>query len=144
SVEPPDPSQLLALASEAAHAAGEHLRERFAAGGKLGVSSKSTPTDLVSEADLASQKTIRELISKARPEDGFLGEEEGADSAGTSGLQWVVDPLDGTINFVYAIPVWCVSVAVRDGEGSLAGVIHCPLNGARFSGIRGWAPPLRG
>lgn len=143
-MEPPDPSQLLALASEAAHAAGEQLRERFETGGKLGVSSKSTPTDLVSEADLASQKTIRELISKARPEDGFLGEEEGADSAGTSGLQWVVDPLDGTINFVYAIPLWCVSVAVRDGEGSLAGAIHCPLNGETFTGIRGGAPLLNG
>jgi myo-inositol-1(or 4)-monophosphatase len=143
-VEPSDPSELLALASEAAHAAGEQLRERFEAGGKLGVSTKSTPTDLVSEADLASQKSIRELISKARPEDGFLGEEEGADSTGTSGLQWVVDPLDGTINFVYAIPLWCVSVAVRDGEGSLAGVIHCPLSGETFTAIRGGAPLLNG
>jgi len=75
-----DPTQLLALASEAARVGGELLRERFEAGGKLGVSSKSTPTDLVSEADLASQRAIRELLWAARPDDGFLGEEEGADS----------------------------------------------------------------
>ena len=112
-----EPAQLLALASQAARAAGELLRERFEAGGKLGVSAKSSPTDLVSEADLASQQVIRELIGAARPDDGFLGEEEGADDAGTSGLQWVVDPLDGTINFVFGIPLWCVSIAVRDARG---------------------------
>jgi myo-inositol-1(or 4)-monophosphatase len=136
-VESAEPRQLLALASQAAKAAGELLRERFEAGGRLGVSSKSTPTDLVSEADLASQKAIRELILVRRAEDGFLGEEEGADSAGTSGLQWVVDPLDGTINFVFGIPLWCVSVAVRDDAGMLVGVIDAPMQGETFTAIRG-------
>jgi len=137
------PQELLALAGEAARAAGQLLRERFEAGGRLGVSSKSTPTDLVSEADLASQKLIRTMISGERPDDGFLGEEEGAHSVGTSGLQWVVDPLDGTINYVYGIPLWCVSVAVRDATGTLAGVIECPLAGETFTAIRGGGPPLR-
>jgi myo-inositol-1(or 4)-monophosphatase len=137
-----DPTELLALASEAARVGGELLRERFEAGGKLGVSSKSTPTDLVSEADLASQRAIRELLWTARPDDGFLGEEEGADSAGTSGLQWVVDPLDGTINFFYGLPLWCVSVAVRDADSVVAGVIHVPMAGETFTALRGGGPPL--
>jgi myo-inositol-1(or 4)-monophosphatase len=143
-VESAEPAQLLALASQAARAAGDLLRERFEAGGKLGVSAKSSPTDLVSEADLASQQAIRELIGAARPDDGFLGEEEGADDAGTSGLQWVVDPLDGTINFVFGIPLWCVSIAVRDAVGSIVGVIHCPLVDETFTAIRGGGRPLLG
>ena len=144
-MEGADRQQLLAIASEAAQAAGALLSERFEAGGKLGVSSKSTPTDLVSEADLASQRAIRELISARRPDDSFLAEEEGADTAGTTGLQWVVDPLDGTINFVFGIPLWCVSIAVRDADATLAGVIHCPLVGETFTAVRGDdAPQLNG
>ena len=114
---------LLALASEAALAAGDLLLARFQAGPEREISAKSTPTDLVSEADLASQRAIRELIGARRPDDGFLGEEDGADVAGSSGLQWVVDPLDGTINFLFGIPQWCVSVAVKDAQGAVAGVI---------------------
>jgi myo-inositol-1(or 4)-monophosphatase len=132
-VEGTDPNELLELAIEAACAAGVLLAERFKAGGEHDVSSKSTPTDLVSEADVASQRAIRELIGARRPEDGFLAEEEGTDSAGSSSLQWVVDPLDGTINFLFGIPLWCVSVAVRDAHGTLAGVVHDPLAGETFN-----------
>jgi myo-inositol-1(or 4)-monophosphatase len=143
-VEGTDPNELLELAIEAASAAGVLLAERFRAGGEHGVTSKSTPTDLVSEADVASQRAIRELIGARRPDDGFLAEEEGSDIAGSSSLQWVVDPLDGTINFLFGIPLWCVSVAVRDANGTLAGVVHDPLSGETFSALRGGRPQRNG
>jgi myo-inositol-1(or 4)-monophosphatase len=139
-----DSNELLELAIEAACAAGTLLAERFHAGGEHGVSSKSTPTDLVSEADVASQRAIHELIRARRPDDGFLAEEEGTDTAGSSRLQWVVDPLDGTINFLFGIPLWCVSVAVRDVDGTLAGVVHDPLAGETFSAVRGGPPQRNG
>ncbi|GAC1440375.1 MAG: inositol monophosphatase family protein [Solirubrobacteraceae bacterium] len=131
------PDELLAIACEAATHAGALLRERFAAGTERVLTTKTTPTDLVSEADLASQQAIRELLGRRRPEDGFLGEEEEADSAGSSGLRWVVDPLDGTVNFLFGIPQWCVSVAVEDGAGMLAGAICDPLRGELWTATRG-------
>ena len=137
-----DPHGLLALAGEAARAAGALLLERFEAGRERRIASKSTPTDPVSEADLASQRTIRAILARRRPDDGFLGEEEGADELGASGLQWVVDPLDGTVNFLYGIPQWAVSVAVRDADGALAGVVHDPAGRETFSAVRG-APAQR-
>ena len=100
--------------------AGGLLLERVRAGHEREVSSKSTPTDLVSEADLASERAIRTLLAKRWPADGFVGEEGGSED-GTSGLEWVVDPLDGTVNFLFGIPQWCVSVAVRDGAGDAGG-----------------------
>lgn len=127
---------LLALACEAARAAGVMLLERFGEDRAEGVRSKSTPTDLVSEADLASEREIRRLLAGARPEDGFLGE-EGDDRPGRSGLRWVVDPLDGTINFLFGIPQWSVSVAVEDAAGTLAGVIYDPCRDELFEAVRG-------
>jgi myo-inositol-1(or 4)-monophosphatase len=126
---------LLEVAVEAATMAGALLAERAEAGREREVSSKSTPTDLVSEADTASERAIRELLERRRPDDGFLGEESGSES-GTSGLEWVVDPLDGTINFLFGIPQWCVSVAVRDERGTLAGAVLDPNRGELFTAIR--------
>jgi myo-inositol-1(or 4)-monophosphatase len=140
---PAPPHELLEVAVQAARMAGRLLLERFQAGPEREVSSKSTPTDLVSEADLASERAIRELLAELRPEDGFLGE-EGEDVAGSSGLRWVVDPLDGTVNFLFGIPQWCVSVAVQDGEGSLAGAIYDPCRDELFAGVRGGTPTLEG
>ena len=74
--------------------------------------SKCTPTDLVSEADVATERAIRERLIAARPDDAIMGE-EGDDRPGTSGLRWVVDPLDGTVNYLFGIPQWCVSIAVE-------------------------------
>ena len=107
------------------------------------MSSKSTPTDLVSEADLASERAIRELLARRRPDDGFVGEEGGREE-GSSGLSWVVDPLDGTINFLFGIPQWCVSVAVRDGAGTLAGAVYDPNRDELFSATQGRSPDARG
>lgn len=129
------PAQLVALACETARMAGELLLERARRGAEQRVSAKSTPTDLVSEADLASERAIRELLGERRPHDGFIGEEGGGEP-GSSGLRWVVDPLDGTINFLFGIPQWCVSVAVEDEAGAVAGAVYDPNRGELFSATR--------
>jgi myo-inositol-1(or 4)-monophosphatase len=131
-----DAGELLELAVEAARMAGSLLAERARHGAEREVASKSTPTDLVSEADLASQRAIRALLRERRPDDGFLGEEEGGSEEGRSGLSWVVDPLDGTVNFLFGIPQWCVSVAVRDRQGTLAGAVYDPNREELFSATR--------
>ncbi len=137
-----DPGGLLAVAIEAARTGGALLVERRRHGAEREVASKSTPTDLVSEADLSSQRAIRELLATRRPEDGFVGEEEGAHQQGSSGLSWVVDPLDGTVNFVFGIPQWSVSVAVRDAHGTVAGVVYDPNRDELFTASRDRPPTL--
>jgi myo-inositol-1(or 4)-monophosphatase len=127
--------ELLALAAEAARLAGGLLLERAERGAERDVASKSSPTDLVSEADLAAQRAIRELLSARRPKDGFLGE-EGGDEAGASGLRWIVDPLDGTVNYLLGIPQWSVSVAVADEAGTLAGAVYDPNRKELFTAGR--------
>jgi myo-inositol-1(or 4)-monophosphatase len=135
---------LLEVAVDAARMAGALLSERVRHGAEREVSSKSTPTDLVSEADVVSEQAIRELLAERRPEDGFVGEEEGATQQGSSGLGWVVDPLDGTVNFVFGIPQWSVSVAVRDGEGTVAGAVYDPNRDELFAATRSGRPTLTG
>ncbi|HEX4188683.1 MAG TPA: inositol monophosphatase family protein [Solirubrobacteraceae bacterium] len=130
-----DAEALLRVAVEAARTGGSLLRERAQRGAERQVESKSTPTDLVSEADLASERAIRELLAARRPQDGFLGE-EGGSSAGESGLSWIVDPLDGTVNFLFGIPQWCVSVAARDEAGTLAGAVYDPNREELFTATR--------
>jgi len=133
-------AELLALAEQAARAAGELLRERFEAGGERATGSKSTPTDLVSAADLAAEQAIRDIITTARPNDAILGEEGGETQEG-AGLRWIVDPLDGTVNFLFGVPQWCVSVAVHDEAGGVAGVVYDPLREELFAGARGGGLP---
>ncbi|HXW58368.1 MAG TPA: inositol monophosphatase family protein [Solirubrobacteraceae bacterium] len=132
-----DEDELLAVASEAVRVAGELLVARAARGRERDVAAKTTPTDPVSEADHASERAIRELLARRRPEDGFVGEEGGGEQPGASGLTWVVDPLDGTANFVFGIPQWCVSVAVRDRGGTtLAGAVYDPNRQELFTASR--------
>jgi myo-inositol-1(or 4)-monophosphatase len=133
-------TELRVIAAEAARAAGELLLERFLAGGERATGSKSTPTDVVSEADVAAERAIRELIANRRPGDAILGEEGGETQEG-EGLRWVVDPLDGTVNFLYGLPQWCVSVAVHDDGGGVAGVVFDPLRDELFAAERGGGPP---
>jgi myo-inositol-1(or 4)-monophosphatase len=128
-------AELLDVAVAAARAAGEILLDRYAHGAH-GVATKSSPTDLVSEADLSAERAIRELLTARRPDDAILGE-EGDDVAGTSGLRWVVDPLDGTVNYLFGIPQWSVSVAC---EGRV-GVILDPVRDELFS-VRAGEPAL--
>ncbi|MFL5780953.1 MAG: inositol monophosphatase family protein [Thermoleophilaceae bacterium] len=125
----------LELAELAARTAGELLLERFGAPA-AGLGRKSSATDMVSDADRAAEDAIAALLARERPDDGLLSE-EGAAASGSSGRRWVVDPLDGTTNYLYGFPVWAVSVAVEDSGGALAGAV---LDGARaelFSTSRG-------
>ncbi|HWK27268.1 MAG TPA: inositol monophosphatase family protein [Solirubrobacter sp.] len=134
--------ELRALAESVAREAGALLREAYR-GPELRVSAKSTPTDLVSEADHNAERLIRDRITAVRPDDGILGE-EGGDLAGSSGVRWVVDPLDGTVNFLFGIPQWAVSIAAEDPEGTLVGVVYDPLRDELFSAARGGRPTLDG
>jgi myo-inositol-1(or 4)-monophosphatase len=137
--------ELLALATEVAHEAGAGLRDAFGrlADGGLSISAKSTPTDLVSEADVATERLIRARLESARPDDAILGE-EGDDRPGTSGLRWVVDPLDGTVNFLFGIPQWCVSIACEDADGALAGVVFDAMRGETWAATRDGSAMLDG
>ncbi len=125
----------LELAERAARAAGEVLLS-FYGRPPEGVSSKSSATDLVSDADREAERTIRELLEAERPEDGLVAE-EGSRAHAASGRRWVVDPLDGTINFLYDFPAWGVSVALEDAAGTAVGVVHSPISGETFSAVRG-------
>jgi len=128
------PQGLREIAEAVAREAGRQLREAFA-GPRVNVTAKSSPTDLVSEADHAAERLIRERLASARPGDGFLGE-EGGDEQGTSGVRWIVDPLDGTINFLFGIPQWGVSIACEDGDGTIAGVVYDPMRDELWSAER--------
>ncbi len=138
-----DPEALLAVAVAAARVAGSLLRERFLDGTAGRISSKTSPTDLVSEADLASERAIGEVLARERPDDGLLAE-EGGELTGSSGLRWVVDPLDGTVNFLFGLPHWCVSVAVEDSTGTVAGVIFDPNRDELFTARRDGPALLNG
>ncbi len=97
---------------------------------------KSSATDLVSDADRAAERAITELLGAERPDDGVLAE-EGAHADASSGRRWLVDPLDGTTNFLYGFPIWCVSVALEDEGGGLVGVVHDPNRDETFRAARG-------
>jgi myo-inositol-1(or 4)-monophosphatase len=122
--------------------AGELLLERYV-GPAQGVEAKSTATDLVSDADRVSEEAVKELLAAERPEDGLLAE-EGSASESASGRRWVIDPLDGTINYLYRLPAWCVSVALEDSEGSAVAVVHDPLRDETFTAERGQGARLNG
>jgi myo-inositol-1(or 4)-monophosphatase len=136
------PHALLDLAARASQLAGALLVERFH-GPASGVDHKSSQTDPVSDADRDAEALITALLRAERPGDALLGE-EGAGSAGESGLQWVVDPLDGTVNFLYGIPQWAVSIACRDAGDTIVAVVHDPLHGETFSAARGHGCSLNG
>jgi myo-inositol-1(or 4)-monophosphatase len=132
---------VIELAERIARETGAQLREAFET--ELRIETKSSPTDLVSEADVAAETLIRERLFAARPDDGMLGE-EGSDTHGTSGLRWIVDPLDGTTNFLFGIPQWGVSIAVEDEQGMLAGVVYDPIRDELWAAERGAPPTLDG
>jgi myo-inositol-1(or 4)-monophosphatase len=125
----------LALATEAAREAGALLLE-LRRSPATGIRSKSSATDLVSEADERAEKAIVEMIRKSRPDDALVAE-EGSSARGSSGVSWYVDPLDGTINYLYGIPHWSVSICCADATGPLAGVVFDPLRDELFSTARG-------
>lgn len=138
---PDDEQQLLAVARDAADAAAAELRQRFGQTAQ-GVRSKSTPTDLVSDADLAAESAIRAVLASRRPGDSILAEEGGESDGGE--VRWVVDPLDGTINYLFGIPAYAVSIACEDSSGTLAGVVLDPSRDERFEATRSGPPMLNG
>jgi myo-inositol-1(or 4)-monophosphatase len=125
----------LELAERAARAAGDVLMSYYGRAPE-GLGSKSSDTDLVSDADREAERVVRELLAVERPEDGLVAE-EGSHSQASSGRRWIVDPLDGTVNFIYGFPAWAVSVALDDGEGVAVGVVHSPVHRETFCGERG-------
>jgi fructose-1,6-bisphosphatase/inositol monophosphatase family enzyme len=135
----PDPAALRALAAELATKAGSSAhdgRRGLGVGQPVEHDTKSTPTDPVTEFDRAAEKLIVDALRVRRPHDSIVGE-EGAGHAGTSGLEWHIDPIDGTVNFVYDLPAWCTSVAVVDRHGPLAGAVYVPVTDELFSAARG-------
>lgn len=110
---------------------------------------KSSDVDPVTAMDLASEELVRRLLRAARPDDGLLGEESGLE-AGTSGLTWVVDPIDGTVNYLYGLPSYAVSLAVVAGEPdparwtAVAGAVHCVPDGRTWSAGHGQGADLDG
>lgn len=131
----PTPGELLGLARPLAERTGSELlrRRRVAA---PDVSTKSTTTDLVTPLDRWAETTIVGGLLDARPDDGIVAE-EGGSRRGTSGVDWYVDPIDGTTNFVYGHPGWCVSVAAAVDGVLVAGVVVDPERGESFTAIRG-------
>ena len=124
---------LLGLAWQAAEAAASFLANDRPA--DLVVDAKSSPTDAVTEMDRGAESRLISVLLGARPSDGLLGE-EGGERLGSSGVRWVVDPLDGTVNYLYGLPPWAVSVAAEvDGE-SVIGVVIAPALGEAYIGIR--------
>lgn len=126
--------ELLDLAVRTARAAGAELLSRY--GRPAGVETKSTDTDLVSDADRAAEALIVAALSAARPDDGLFGE-EGAARPSTSGLTWIIDPLDGTVNYLYQLANFAVSIACADADGSRVGVVYDPVSQETFTAIRG-------
>ena len=137
----PDPSALLALATDLARRAGALALSMHS--GLEGHDTKSTPTDVVTEADRACESLVVDGIRAARPDDGVLGE-EGASSAGSSGVTWVVDPIDGTVNYLYGLPQWAVSIGVEVHGEALVGVVFDPGKDELWTAVRGQGALLDG
>ncbi len=136
-------NDVLDLALRAAVLAGDALMSRFDRPAQ-GLTEKSTSTDLVSDADRAAEDIILRMIRAKRPGDAILSEESGEAQQGTTGLRWLVDPLDGTANYLWSYPQWCVSIACHDDDGGLMGVVHDPIRGETFSAVRGGPATLNG
>ncbi len=136
-----DIADLLRIARDTAIAAGALALQRRREGVQV-ADTKSTPIDIVTAADRETEELIRSMLADARPDDAFLGEESG-DTEGSSGLTWVVDPIDGTVNYLYDIPAWAVSIAVVEGGGdprtwrALAGAVVNPVTGECFTASAG-------
>ncbi|NED97563.1 inositol monophosphatase [Phytoactinopolyspora alkaliphila] len=132
-----DVTNLVDLAVGAAHEAGALARERRQAVSRMTVAAtKSTPTDVVTESDTAAEQLIRDRLLGARPGDAVFGE-EGGHSSGESGVVWVVDPIDGTVNYLYGIPQYAVSIAVQIDGVVQGGVVHNPESGETWTAVRG-------
>jgi myo-inositol-1(or 4)-monophosphatase len=150
-MQPSIPADALRICETAARAGGRVLLDWV---GRFGVSNKG-PRDLVTEADVASQREIRQIVLGAFPDHGFIGEESlpehAADvqpgnhhAAGGPPLRWMVDPLDGTSNYVHGFPAWCVSSALARGDEILVGTVYDPVRDECFTAQLGAGAWLNG
>jgi myo-inositol-1(or 4)-monophosphatase len=127
--------QRLDFALEVARAAGDFAAGHFRSIDSLSIESKGHQ-DLVSNADKETETLVRDAIEARWPDDGIVGEEHGR-KHGTSGFDWVIDPIDGTANFVRGIPQWCVAIACTEHGLPVIGVINEPSSGEMFHAVRG-------
>jgi myo-inositol-1(or 4)-monophosphatase len=134
---------LLGLVESVAREAGATALRYQASLGTRVAATKSSPTDVVTEADTAVEAQIRAAVTQHRPDDAVVGE-EGVDSSGTSGLRWVVDPIDGTVNYLYGRAGYAVSIAVEDEHGALVAVVHAPATDETWTAWRGHGAWLDG
>jgi myo-inositol-1(or 4)-monophosphatase len=154
------PGELLDLAVSVATEAGRLLASGHSPGRPEVVGTKSSPTDVVTRMDRATEELIIGRIAAVRPGDAFLGEEGGAvrpaaarrpatagpPAAGQpagAAVRWIIDPIDGTVNYLYGLPDWAVSIAAERGGGIVAGVVHVPARGELFTAIAGAGAWLR-
>lgn len=134
---------LLDIARRIAIEAGELAARRRREGVSV-AATKSTEVDIVTEADRETERFIRAALADARPGDGILGEEEGGGVSGSSGLHWIVDPIDGTVNFLYGLPDWAVSIAVEVRGRIVAGVVNAAARGEVYTASEGGGAWLAG
>jgi myo-inositol-1(or 4)-monophosphatase len=135
-------NELRSIAEQLARAAGDMAlagRKR----GDVTATTKSSPTDMVTQYDKASEDMITAGLRELRPDDGIVGE-EGASRDGTSGITWHIDPIDGTSNFYFDIPMWAVSIGAVDKHGPIAGAVYAPALGDMFTAARGEGATLNG
>jgi myo-inositol-1(or 4)-monophosphatase len=137
-----DPQALLSLAVDVAQEAGR-LVARGRASAAEHVDVKSSPVDVVTAVDTASEELVVARLLAARPDDGVLGE-EGAAREGTSGVRWVIDPIDGTVNFLYGLPAYAVSIAAEVDGVVRAGVVLNAATGELFTAVSGGGAHLQG
>lgn len=104
---------------------------------------KTSVSDVVTAADRAAEELVMQTLRRVRPDDGILGE-EGAAHEGTSGRTWVIDPVDGTYNFVSGLAYWCSALALEDADGAVLGAVHQPSSGETWVGGRGLPTTLDG
>lgn len=128
-----DEEELLALAVALSQEAGELLSRRPS---NFQIQQKSSAVDFATQMDHASEILIVERLLAARPQDGILSE-EGAVREGTSGITWVIDPLDGTVNYFYDLPGWNISIAAKDSAGVILGVVNAPSINSLWTATRG-------
>jgi myo-inositol-1(or 4)-monophosphatase len=126
-------AELLRIAESVAKAAGSHLMNRPAT---FTFTEKSSAVDFATQMDQQAEALIVKQILALRPDDGIIAE-EGAAKESKSGITWVIDPLDGTVNYLYGLPGWNVSVAAKDKNGVVAGVVYAPSINGFWSAVKG-------
>jgi myo-inositol-1(or 4)-monophosphatase len=133
-------TELLGLAERVAREAGDFLATRPDV---FDLSEKTSAVDFATQMDIAAEKLIVQALLAARPNDGIIGE-EGSERLGTSGITWVIDPIDGTVNYFYGIPGWNVSIAAKGVDGVLVGAVYSPATDSFWSAARGQGAHFNG